>query len=269
MKKLVVISTLLLAACGSIETGNVGIRTQFGTVVKEELQPGFYTAIISHVNEYSIKEIGVDLNDMQPKAKDNLSLKDMDVTVFYRVTPGKVRDLAIKYAGQSAKAADSSTYFPAFHLVANVARNSVYEEVAKNESLSMHLNREAMAAAILNDIQKTLSANDPETFTVTRVLIRGVTTDPTIEASIQQAVANQKRLEAMRVQVEIAKQEAEIEVTKARGMAQAQQIINATLTREYLQHEANEVMKKFAEKGGVTTVVLPANLQPLITMPIK
>ena len=30
---------------------------------------------------------------------------------------------------------------------------------------------------------------------------------------------------------------------------------------EYLQHESNLVLQKFAEKGGSNTVILPANMQ--------
>ena len=50
------------------------------------------------------------------------------------------------------------------------------------------------------------------------------------------------------------------------GIARANAIINSSLTREYLQHESNLVLQKFAEKGGASTLILPANMQaaPLI-----
>ena len=55
---------------------------------------------------------------------------------------------------------------------------------------------------------------------------------------------------------------------KAEGIAKANQIINQSLTREYLQHESNLALQKFAEKGGTATVVIPANMQtaPLINI---
>ena len=47
---------------------------------------------------------------------------------------------------------------------------------------------------------------------------------------------------------------------RAKGIAEANAIINKSLTPEYLQHELNEALKKFAEnEGGV--VVIPANMQ--------
>jgi hypothetical protein len=92
------------------------------------------------------------------------------------------------------------------------------------------------------------------------VVVRSVVTDPSIEKAIQDAVANQKRLEAMTVQTEIAKKEAEVRVTEAQGIAEANRIIAGSLTREYLQHEANQALLEFARTGNTNTVVLPANM---------
>jgi regulator of protease activity HflC (stomatin/prohibitin superfamily) len=75
------------------------------------------------------------------------------------------------------------------------------------------------------------------------------------------------------VQTEIAKKEAEIKVTEAKGIAEANRIISGSLTREYLQHEANEALRTFAEKGNSNTVVIPSGMSvtPLInaTPPAK
>jgi hypothetical protein len=70
----------------------------------------------------------------------------------------------------------------------------------------------------------------------------------------------------MAVQTEIAKKEADIRVTEARGISESNRIIAGSLTREYLQHEANQALMKFAEKGSSHTVVIPAgtNIAPLI-----
>ncbi|NNM20939.1 MAG: hypothetical protein HKO55_06685, partial [Gammaproteobacteria bacterium] len=70
----------------------------------------------------------------------------------------------------------------------------------------------------------------------------------------------QKRLEAKRIEVDIAQKDAEIEIERARGIAQANEIINASLTAEYLQHEVNLALQAFAANGG-STVVIPANMQ--------
>ena len=263
---------VLTGLFGTISTGNIGVRTTLGIISQTEVPPGVYVKwpVISSVDEFTAKEIAIDLTDLTPKAKDNLSLRDMDVSVYYRAEPGRIAELQSKYASQSIRAPEGKYYLPAYQLVYRIARNVSYEEVARVDSLVMHTKREEIAAAIARNMQVALDQSDPAVFHVTRVVVRSVITDPSIEESIRQAVANQKKLEAMAVQTEIAKKEADIRVTEARGIAESNRIISGSLTREYLQHEANQALMKFAEKGNSHTVVIPAgtNIAPLINTPV-
>jgi regulator of protease activity HflC (stomatin/prohibitin superfamily) len=258
------------SSCGTVESGNVGIRTTLGKVSPEEVEPGVYLGIpgISRVQEFSAKEIGLDLNDLTPKARDNLSLRDLDMTVYYRVTPGSIADLYVKYAGQHTRDEGSRVYLPAYALLQRVARNAIYQQASHIDSLVMHTQREELAQAVRKSLQGELDANDKGVFQITRVVIRSLTTDPAIEKAIQDSVAAQKQLETTKQRIAIAEAEAQVEVKKAEGIARANQIINQSLTREYLQHESNLALQKFAEKGGTTTVVIPANMQtaPLISI---
>ncbi len=259
--------SFVLSTAGTIQTGNVGIRTTLGIISKDEIEPGIYLKmpIISSVQEFSAKDILIEISDLTPKAKDNLSLRDMDVSVYYRADPKAIAELSAKYASQSSRHEDGY-YMPAFQLVWRIARNACYEEIAKLDSLLIHTQRDQLGLAIAKKLQEELDRTDKGVFTVSRVVIRSVQTDPSIEQSIQQAVANQKKLEAMQVQTEIAKREAEIKVTEAHGIAEANKIIAGSLTREYLQHEANQALLKFAEKGNSNTVVIPSGMSvtPLI-----
>jgi regulator of protease activity HflC (stomatin/prohibitin superfamily) len=256
--------------CGTIETGNVGVRTTLGKVNPDEIEPGIYLGLpgVSRVAVFSAKEIGLDLNDLTPKARDNLSLRDLDVTVYYRTAAGSVADLYIKYAGQHQRDEGSGVFLPAYAMVLRLARNSIYEQASRIDSLVMHTQRDELAAAIFKSLQAELDSNDKGVFAVTRVVIRSLTTDPAIEKAIQESVAAQKQLETTKQRIAIAEAEAQVEVKRAEGVARANQIINQSLTREYLQHESNLALHKFAEKGGTTTVVIPANMQtaPLINI---
>jgi regulator of protease activity HflC (stomatin/prohibitin superfamily) len=271
---IVIIAALVLGCFGTIGTGNVGVRTTFGVISEAEVGPGVYIKwpAISKVEEFTTKETPIDLTDLTPKAKDNLSLRDMDVSIYYAVKAAAVSMLQAKYASQSPRSGEGY-YLPAYDLVFRVARNTVYEEVARVDSLVMHTRREVLIDAIRENMQRQLDKSDPTVFRITRVVIRSVLTDPSIEESIRAAVSNQKKLEAMQVQTEIAKKEAEIKVTEAKGIAEANRIISGSLTREYLQHEANEALRTFAEKGNSNTVVIPSGMSvtPLInaTPPAK
>jgi SPFH domain / Band 7 family len=238
-----------------------------GVTSQDEVSPGVYLKwpFISRVDEFTAKEVAIDLTDLTPKARDNLSLRDMDITLYYRAEAATIAELFAKYAGQSARS-DEGYMVPAYNLVLRVARNTAYEEVAKVDSLVMHTRRDELSDAMHANMQEELDKTDPGVFKVTRVVVRAVITDPSIEESIRNAVANQKRLEAMEVQTQIAQKEAEIKVTEARGIAESNRIIAGSLTREYLQHEANQALLKFAESDNASTVILPSgmNAAPLI-----
>jgi regulator of protease activity HflC (stomatin/prohibitin superfamily) len=258
----IVALTVLFFSVVVIESGNVGVKKTLGKVQPQEVKPGlsFRLPGITSVTEFVGKEIAIDLTDLTPKAADNLSLRDMDVSVFYRASSDQISDLYIKYANAHQYDAESGSYFPAYRLVYREARRAAYETVAEIDSLTMHKRREYIADSIKARLQETLDTNDAGVFDISRVVIRSVLTDPSIETSIREAVANQKRLEAKQVMVEIERKNAEIEAIRAEGIAKANEIINRTLTSEYLQHELNLTLQKFAESGA-NTVVVPANMQ--------
>jgi regulator of protease activity HflC (stomatin/prohibitin superfamily) len=265
-----VFALVMVTSCGTIESGNVGVRTTLGKVNPEEVEAGLYLGVpgISRVQEFSAKEIGLDMNDLTPKARDNLSLRDLDVTVYYRVASGAIADLHVKYAGQHVRDEGSRVNLPAYAMLQRLARNAVYEQAARIDSLVMHTQRDELGAAMRKSLQAELDTNDKGVISVTRVVIRSLTTDPAIEKAIQESVAAQKQLETTKQRIAIAEAEAQVEVKKAEGIAKSNQIINQSLTREYLQHESNLALLEFARKGGTTTVVLPANMQtaPLINI---
>jgi hypothetical protein len=57
--------------------------------------------------------------------------------------------------------------------------------------------------------------------------------------------------------IENEKQKAQIRVEEAKGIAQAQHLINATLTDQYLQHEAIEAQRAMAGSHNHTQIYIP------------
>ncbi len=92
----------------TIETGNVGVERTLGRVNLEETQQGvnWKTPFLTTIVEYSAKEIPIDFNDLTPKAGDNLSLKDLDVSIFYRAAAPSIAELAVKYAASAQRGPD-------------------------------------------------------------------------------------------------------------------------------------------------------------------
>jgi regulator of protease activity HflC (stomatin/prohibitin superfamily) len=178
----------------------------------------------------------------------------MDITVYYKTDASKIPGLQIKYSGQSARG-EHGIWFPAYNLVENMARTAAYEEVAKQDSLTIHQHRDEVANAMKDNIQKALNESDPGTFTVTRVVMRQVVTDPAIEQSILQAVQVQKQIEAKKSELELARAEAARTVAEAEGTAKRNQILNASITDTLIRYKQALAMEECASSSKCTMVI--------------
>lgn len=244
LKLAVIIGAAMAAtACGFINTGEVGVRTTFGKVNPTEEGVGFYTSVVSDLDKYSVKEIPVSLDNMTPKAHDNLLLSDLDVTVRYEFAPDKVADFAASKQGQSARIG-SGPWLPGYVLVDNFAHAVVSDEVSKIDSLVMHQKREALSEGIKVALQEKLETEAPHTFKITNVTIRTVKTDPEVEESIRKSIQAQKDLETQTTMVQVKRQQ-----------ALANQQVANTLTPEFLTHEYNIALQQCASNPNCTMIV--------------
>jgi regulator of protease activity HflC (stomatin/prohibitin superfamily) len=254
-----------MVGCGRIETGHVGVRTDFNKTIEDtELSPGWYGSLFTDVDEYSTKEIEVAQNDMRPKAKDNLSLQDLDISVFYKVNPSKVSDMLVKYTGMTYENNDGLG-LPAYGLVDRQSRSVIFQLIGtKYDSLSIHQKRIELETDILAALQSDLDKADPKVFEITKVIVRQVTTDVALEESIRASVRVQKEIEAKRQQIELAKAEAERKIVEARGEAQANEIIASSITGNLIKLREIEMTGKFAQ-AGTHTVLMGGQATPLIS----
>lgn len=262
---LVLIMMIGCSSVGKIVTGEIGVRTAFnGAVSAEEVRQGWYVAFFDTVRSYNTKEVEVLLNDMRPKAKDNLTLEDLDISIFYTINESQVAEQVIKYANMSI-VDEGNIRYPSYLLVQRIARGAVYDAISQFESLTLHTNRSAIENIVFESVQSELNKTDNGVFTVTKVIIRNAITDPALENSIQQAVDMQKQVEKKQHELALAEAEAKRKIVEADGIAKSNKIIAESLTPSYLQYRALEAQEKFAGEG-THTVLLPANVTPLISV---
>lgn len=263
MKKLYLICaialSMLLTGCGfgTIETGNVGVRTSFGKVQQEEEQPGIYTAIFSKVDEYTTKETFVSLQNLTPKAKDKLILKDLDVTVYYKIHPNKVADFASTHASMSGRMQGENFIRPGYFLIENLAKGVISDEVSKFDSLTLHQDRAKLEASIKTALTEQMNTSDPGYFEITRVNISTLLTDPSVEDSIRKNIQMSNEIDTARKEVAKKLQEAEAMTKTANA-----------LTPMLLQHEYIKAISKCAESSKCTLIIGGGNgAVPLVNLP--
>ena len=208
MKWVVIPIVLLIALMGCfsiISTGNVGVKKTMGQTSLEESTAGLVPKLpfVTSVDEYNVRETVIDFMDLKPKAGDNLSLQDLDVSVFYQVNPSKVADLHVEFLGQTRYDEEEGVYLPGYGVVMRQSREAIYDTVSTIDSLTIHQKRDELTNAIKIRLQRSLDQMSPGAFIVTQVALRAVVTDPSIEESIQLAVKAQKDLERTEVELEI------------------------------------------------------------------
>lgn len=79
----------------------------------------------------------------------------------------------------------------------------------------------------------------------------------TLQNSNNEVHVNEIKILQQEQLIKVEHQKAEIRIEEARGIAQAQQIVNATLTDRYLQHEAIKAQFEMAGSPSHTQIYIP------------
>lgn len=267
MKQVLKLTAMLIAiaalsACGRVGTSEIGVRTDSlnKNVEMMEVQPGFYTAFLSDVDIYAGegREISITLDNLTPKAGDNLTMADLDIEVYYTNTASGVAEMSVKYADRTVYF--DGMYYAGYKLVQSRARDATYDAISQIDSLEIHKSRDVIRKAIIEKLQKILDSDDPGEFIITKVIIRNAKTDPTIEESIQRAVAKQKELSAKATEKLIAEQQVLINDS-----------LTKSLTPQILMQKRLEVIEASCGKADSKCIIMmgDANMkmpQPFLKM---
>lgn len=238
-------STLLTGCFGAIETGQVGVRTSMsGQVESEEIGQGWYQHFFSTVRKFSVKQIPIQLDDLKPKAGDNLRLQDFDVTVYYTVNSNAVSDIYIKYQNSTVKDEESGIFYPAFTLVKNLARSATNDAVSKIPSMQINEKRVELEASIKQSLQQDLDEADKGVFTIDRVNITNILTDEVVEKSIRNIAESENK-----------RKTAENNLAVARIQAEEFRVRSQALDEKILAEKQLEVLLKLAESNNRVFVV--------------
>lgn len=261
--------TLAASACTRVETGNVGVEKTLGQVKPDELSPGVYFTLFKTVLEVNGKENAISLTDLKPKSKENLTMQDFDFDVYYQINHASAADLMVKYAGDLT-ADKEDNYIIGENLVTRQAREAAYNAAVKQEFAQMQNKRSELAADIQRNLQTELDASAGKgAFTVTNIVIKNITTDAKLEASIREAAQVEFQTRQRESQIKLAAAEAERRRIEAEGEARANKIISDSLTPQLVQIKLAEMSRDTATavagKAG-NTVLLNSNAAPLVNV---
>lgn len=253
MRKIIVLLGLVLLVSGcsnpSTPPGFEGYVTQgavFGSARFYETQVGptstgfgwMLSATNINVQWQTLSE------EFQLMSADNLNLS-FHAHVIMRPKPNSVRIIVESYGGENWYERNVKQPF----------RNAVYEAVPAYNALDAKDKREEISSTVT---KKFLDYLKDKPFEVQAIVI-GTINFPQIVASAQeQKISKQTQLEQKKFEIQIAQQDAQVRIEEAKGIAEAQKIINVTLTSNYLQHEAIRAQEKMAGSPSHTVVYIPS-----------
>jgi len=264
MKKIlmVIISVLFIAGCSNPMTpaGHEGY-------VKESPRlfgKGGFQGVLKGPSNFgvSIFRNEVENVDFRPRTypesfkiltKDELNV-DVRWQTIIKIKPNSIKTVIEDYAG----AAFYNRY------IKEPLRSMVRKNIQNLMSREVKEKRDQISTSVNKELKEYLKETP---FIVISGVVGNVDYPEVVTTAVEKKMAAKQLLDEKATQILIAKEDAAIRIEEAKGIAKAQEIINTTLTKNYLQHEAINAQLKMAESPNHTTVYIPSgsNGIPLVS----
>jgi len=177
-------------------------------------------------------------------AKDELNISFRFQTII-KIKPGSIKSVVEEYAG--------SKFYQRY--IKEPLRAMIRKNVQSLDSREVKEKRSEIAKAVMLELTAYL-ADTP--FIAISGVVGNIDYPKVVTEAVEKKLAAKQLLDEKETQREIAIKDAEIRIEEARGIAEAQKIINSTLTQNYLQHEAINAQLKMADSPNHTTVYIPS-----------
>lgn len=227
-----------------VPAGHIGVVDLFGSVDDQYRKAGinlinpFANLVLMDIQTQELKET------MQVPSKEGLSMS-IDISVLYRLNPEKGPNI-YKTIGRDY---DDVVVVPQF-------RSATREATVYYEAKGLYTSgREEITQKIFTDLEKMLTERG---IILEKVLLRSVMLPSTVSLAIEQKLKAEQESEQMKFVLSKESQEAERKVIEAKGIAEAQGIINKTLTPSYLQHEAIKAQMMMVNSPNHSVVYIPS-----------
>ena len=240
---------VFLAASSSfavVDVGEVGVKHFLGKIDAAALTQGVHLVNpLASIETMSIREQsfpldgGVEQIEAQTSEQLNVAL---EIAILYRIDAAKAPDLYQRIGTERAIKS---------RIVLNAVRNGVRDAVAtKSINQIFSPDRRELAIAMQEEIQ----AKAGDRIEVLDVFVRDVQAPARVREAIEEKLQREQNVAAERFQTEIIQERARQASEEAKGIAEAQKIISAGLTPEYLTFH---YIQKLSEMPAGTVVYIP------------
>jgi len=254
----VIFLSAFLSACVRIESGEVGLRVGFDKQVNlEELRPGsFNQTLVGGVLTFPVRDITINLENINAQTSDNSTLKDFDIMIVYSINPSSVGEL---YTAKSRgfHEQQNGDWYLMYNYVVNVSRSAAYKAVRKHEALKVADSRQRIEADTLDFIRDAFKEEKLEnSITVSQAQIRNIQPADSIIASANDVLRAQNDLKTKQIEVQTAQAEAQRLAALANNQASI----------KYMEAKALSDIAEGIKNGKVQTIVVPYDFKGLLNV---
>lgn len=229
-----------------IDVGEVGVKHFLGTIDPIALEQGLHVVNpLASVEKMSVREQAyppdgsVERIDAQTSEQMNVAL---EISLLFRIDPARAPEL-FQTIGTEAQIKS--------RIILNAVRNGVRDAIAtKSINDIFSPNRREVSAAMQEAVQDKAGTR----IEVLDVFVRDIQAPAAVRAAIDEKLQREQQVAAEKFQTEIIQERARQKVEEAKGLAEAQGIITAGLTPEYLTFY---YIEKLAELPAGSVIYVP------------
>jgi prohibitin 1 len=246
----IVIAIFVLAALLKffviVSDGEVGVKKTLGRYNTNELSSGihFYMPIITQVSKVNTKLETIEENVKVP-SQEGL-IVTLDVSIIYRVRTDMAAEIKQTVTGDIKNT-----------LLIPYIRNGIRDIISGYEAKSVYSEdgRKEIASKLKIRLEERLS----DRLFIEDVLLRDVLLPEKVANAIEDKIDAEQKSQKKEFELISAEKDAEIEIARARGIAESNKIIAGSITDEYLKWKFIEALS-LNSNANVIYVPTEANL---------
>lgn len=229
MKKVLLLALVFVVCISSgcarvVQDGQAGVKFDFGKISKRALHSGlhWYIPLITKIERWNVKTKEIKETAQVPSSEGLIST--LDVSVLFRTPIDKVVDIREKIGFDYVDVILVPNVRDAIRaVVSGYPVKALYSDVGRNE----------ISTKILEKLQSKL---ENKGVVIEDVLLRDVRLPPTFSSSIEAKLKAEQESLQKEFELRKAEKDAEIEVARAKGVAESNKIIASSITEGYLRY---------------------------------
>lgn len=245
-----ILAAILAVGCATVRPGEVGMKQTFGKLKPEIYEQGLITfnPFVTRIVKVPTRTVNLEVNLDLP-SKDGLNVRS-EISILYRIYPEKapkvVEDVGLNYEEV---------------VILSVFRSAAADVCSRFLAKDMYTDsRVKIETQIKSQMQEILQKRG---FEIENVLLKSILLPQGLVAAIENKLEAEQNAERMTFELQREELEAKRKIIEAKGIRDAQQIIEAGLSERIIQWQTIDAFKNLASAPG-TKLIITDGKAPLL-----